>query len=215
MQYFRSSLFVSAICMLVFTLPVAADSEARPSYLDSERKFAVSYPREMVRIDSQNPLSPFLLHSGDSGYPTFNVIVEQQTLSKPELTLERQAERVLTGYRQVGMTDAALRESKEIVLNGRKAFAFTVNYTSEGEGFSSAVTIIPGSKFLYTLTFIDRSASFSGSQGTLQSILKSFTTQDEALPEAVPGSSGSAIYLLVFVCLAALFIAFALRMRRR
>ena len=201
------------LCSLAIAAHARADSTEQ-MYVNPQLKFELSYPKQMLPADSHTPSSPLLLRSEGNNYPTFNVIVEPQALSNLERSLPGQSERVLSAYRRVGMTDAILSEAKNTNVNGKAAFDFLIKYSTEQGEFTSAVTIIPTSKFLYTLTFIDRSATFEAARPLLQSIVNSFVSSDEDPAQEVPGHSNGAAYLVSLGCLAFL-IALALRRRRR
>lgn len=213
-----ASSFVTATALFIVLLSACSNAYADAAtqrYGNPTLQFELQYPSELIPADSHNPISPLLLLSKGAMYPSFNVVVEPQALTSAELTLAGQAERVVAAYRQVGLTDAVLIEKSEILLNDKRAFSFLLRYGTKGQTYDSSVTIVPRSKFLYTLTFIDSSSAFGNSRRMLQVILNSFVSSDGTATSAPPITRPNfLIYSSLFVCLA-FFMALALRMRRR
>ncbi|MBN8547948.1 MAG: hypothetical protein J0M12_01395 [Deltaproteobacteria bacterium] len=207
---------LALLASLCFHQKYAQAQESAQLYVNPQFKFELRYPPALVPVESHNATAPLLLRTGGSNYPTFNVIVEPQTLNPSELTLAGQTERVLSAYRQLGMTDVELLSSRELELHGRAAKQIVLRYGSEPNSYTSAVTLLPADNFLYTLTFIEKSAAFAGSKNILDSMLASFQSSDGDPARQVPGQLNSASLMVYFSFgLLAFLIALAFLKRRR
>jgi hypothetical protein len=204
-------------CSLFLALSSAAFAAGQPEhYKNTHYRFELDYPSEFSVLDSNRPASPLLLRRHGQDFPSFNVVVETQTLKKTEFSVEKVGQMILSDYRRIGLTDATLVASDSANNGNALRFTYLLRYGSANLSFLSSVTIVPRANLLYTLTYIDRADDFESGKQTLQALLDSFVTTDPELPgDETP--AGVNLFYSSFCLVAGLtfFIALALRMRRR
>lgn len=219
----QRQLGIAKLMSLLIALTVSADSAADSSalgvrYSNPRYAFELTIPPLLKEISSAESPAALVLHSIDGGYPTFNVIVSAQSGRPDPHGLSEQGERVLQDYHRIGLLDARLLSQAKENISGGKASVFTLEYSASAERFKALVALLPGRRFQYLLTFIDKSARFDEAPGLRQSILDSFRSSDVPVVGPVGKTESSAWYyfLLAGALLCLTFLsALAFRSRRR
>lgn len=164
---------------------------------DPHLKFTLTIPDELKQVIVEHPGVPLALIPKAGAYPTFNITLHAGNYRPISAASHRES--IVSSYRQVGLTDADVKEVLDVSTAQSKLVypALAVTYSNQGKSLVSLVAPIPFSAdHHFILTFIDEAQQIERAKKEFSEILSTFSLP-QAPPIAPQESKPGTIILLV------------------
>ena len=151
--------------------------------------FSIKLPEGFESVSAGMPALPeqvaLLVRPAGGGFPTFNIVV-QPLLDIGLADSNETAERIVSDYRQIGLTDARLVSSRLTRIDSKSAQHVVLTYASAGKLFSSEVYLVRFAGREFTLTYICEQPACPSLRHIKDVLLGSLTFEPRAEANPIP-----------------------------